>query len=307
MPCDALGDRPATPIQGVTVLELRDVSYGYHDDRLALSHVSVSLRAGERVAVLGENGAGKSTFFLCCIGVLKPESGEILLDGAPVGTSKRDLIRLRSSVGLVFQDPDDQIVSSTVESEIAFGPLNMGLSDGEVRERVREAAGALELEALMERPPHFLSGGEKKRVTIADVLAMRPRVVLLDEPTSSLDPRGTRTLRDTLGALSDAGMAVVVSTHDVDFAYAWADRVLVFNAGRLVADGDARTVFAQRDLLHACHLEIPLLASVADVLREACGHNTPTGDEPRTIEDLPDYMAKLCARSPLTSSAAGPL
>lgn len=276
------------------LLELRGVSYGYQDERLALNGVSVALREGEKVAVLGENGAGKSTFFLCCVGVIRPETGEVLLDGAPVGRKKRDLLKLRSSVGLVFQDPDDQIIASTVESEIAFGPLNMGLDPGEVKQRVRESAQALGLEALMDRPPHFLSGGEKKRVTIADVLAMRPRLVLLDEPTASLDPRGARQLRAALDRLHGEGMAVAVSTHDVDFAYAWADRVLVFSEGRLVADGEAAAVFAQRDLILSCGLELPTLMQAVDAIEAVFGGEAASDlTAPRTMEEFSRYVKEL--------------
>lgn len=278
-----------------TILELRNVSYGYGENRLALNNVSVKFHRGERIAVLGENGAGKSTFFLCCIGVLKPEQGEILLDESPVEWNKRGLVNLRSSVGLVFQDPDDQIVSATVESEIAFGPLNMGLSDEEVRKRVQEAGQALGLEHLMERPPHFLSGGEKKRVTIADVLSMRPRLVLLDEPTASLDPRGSRQLHDALDQLNDAGMTIVLSTHDVNFAYSWADRILVFNKGKLVADDDSVIVLSQSELLKECGLETPILMRVAEVLREKLApvDETIHLKPPRTVEDLPQYLESL--------------
>ncbi len=278
-----------------TILELRNVSYGYGENRLALNNVSVKFHRGERIAVLGENGAGKSTFFLCCIGVLKPEQGEILLDESPVEWNKRGLVNLRSSVGLVFQDPDDQIVSATVESEIAFGPLNMGLSDEEVRKRVQEAGQALGLEHLMERPPHFLSGGEKKRVTIADVLSMRPRLVLLDEPTASLDPRGSRQLHDALDQLNDAGMTIVLSTHDVNFAYSWADRILVFNKGKLVADDDSVIVLSQSELLKECGLETPILMQVAEVLREKLApvNETIHLKPPRTVEDLPQYLESL--------------
>lgn len=276
------------------LLELRNVSFDYGDERKALDGINVALHKGQKIAVLGENGAGKSTFFLCCVGVLAPEHGDILLDGVPIRPRKRDLVKLRSSVGLVFQDPDDQIIASTVASEIAFGPLNMGFDENESRMRAAEAAHWLGLDSLMNRPPHLLSGGEKKRVTIADVLAMRPRIILLDEPTASLDPRGSRQLSDTLSRIADTGATIAVSTHDVDFAYAWADRILVFSEGKIVSDGDPRTVFSQPDLLSACGLEPPLLAMVADALRDA--RETEESDAiqpPRTIEELPRYLKEL--------------
>ena len=218
------------------MLEFQEVSFQYEtgdSDHEALSPLSVTLREGERVAVLGSNGAGKSTFFLLANGVLRPHSGTIRLDGEPVGRRSRDLLRLRRAVGLVFQDPDVQFLAGTVEEEISFGPMNLGLPPDEIRRRVDAAIECLGLDGYRERGPQELSGGEKGRVAIADVLAMEPRLLLLDEPASSLDPAGRALLEQTLGALHEKGMALAVATHDVDFAWRWADRALVFHQGRL--------------------------------------------------------------------------
>lgn len=251
------------------MLEFQEVSFQYETgdgDHEALSPLSVTLREGERVAVLGSNGAGKSTFFLLANGVLRPHSGTIRLDGEPVGRRSRDLLRLRRAVGLVFQDPDVQFLAGTVEEEISFGPMNLGLPPDEIRRRVDAAIECLGLDGYRERGPQELSGGEKGRVAIADVLAMEPRFLLLDEPASSLDPAGRALLEQTLGALHEKGMALAVATHDVDFAWRWADRALVFHQGRLERDAAPAEVFADTALLARCGLEQPLLWRAAAAL-----------------------------------------
>lgn len=251
------------------MLEFQEVSFQYETgdgDHEALSPLSVTLREGERVAVLGSNGAGKSTFFLLANGVLRPHSGTIRLDGEPIGRRSRDLLRLRRAVGLVFQDPDVQFLAGTVEEEISFGPMNLGLPPDEIRRRVDAAIECLGLDGYRERGPQELSGGEKGRVAIADVLAMEPRFLLLDEPASSLDPAGRALLEQTLGALHEKGMALAVATHDVDFAWRWADRALVFHQGNLERDAAPAEIFADTALLARCGLEQPLLWRAAAAL-----------------------------------------
>lgn len=251
------------------MLEFQEVSFQYETgdgDHEALSPLSVTLREGERVAVLGSNGAGKSTFFLLANGVLRPHSGTIRLDGEPVGRRSRDLLRLRRAVGLVFQDPDVQFLAGTVEEEISFGPMNLGLPPDEISRRVDAAIECLGLDGYRERGPQELSGGEKGRVAIADVLAMEPRLLLLDEPASSLDPAGRALLEQTLGALHEKGMALAVATHDVDFAWRWADRALVFHQGRLERDAAPADIFADTALLARCGMEQPLLWRAAAAL-----------------------------------------
>lgn len=248
------------------LLRLDRVSYSYDEERTALQEVSVTLYAGERVAVLGNNGAGKSTFFLCCNGVLPPSNGTILLEGRALGQKKTDRNLLRRAVGLVFQDPDSQLLAGTVEAEISFGPMNLRLAEAEVRARVDSAIERLHLEAFRTRPPHYLSGGEKKRVSIADVLAMEPRLLLLDEPAASLDPANTLLMEENLGRLSKEGLGLVIATHDVNFAWRWAERVLVFQKGRLRADTDPKSVFDDEKLLEECGLQRPILYETGRLL-----------------------------------------
>ena len=225
-----------------TLLSLRDVVFAYPDAPPALDGISLDIRRGERIAVLGNNGAGKSTFFLVCNGILRLQSGTLFSDGKPVEDTKKALTALRRKVGIVFQDADNQIIASTVESEISFGPMNLRLPLSEVEQLVDGAVEQMDLEDYRQRAPQYLSGGEKKRVSIADILAMRPEVILFDEPTASLDPKNTALLEETLEKLSAAGIALVVSTHDVDFAYRFARRVVVFRQGKILADAPADAV-----------------------------------------------------------------
>ena len=251
------------------LLRFEHVSFAYEDGaerRLALKDCSVSIRAGERVAVLGSNGAGKSTFFLLANGVLCPKQGNIFFHGEPVGRKKQELNRLRRGVGLVFQDPDVQILGGTVEEEISFGPMNLALSREEVRRRVDDAVERMHLEALRRRAPQYLSGGEKKRVSIADALAMEPELLLMDEPAASLDPENCRVLEKTLEMLGEQGLALAVATHDVDFAWRWAQRILVFHDGCLAADRTPEEIFSDTALLHTCHLEQPMLFRAANAI-----------------------------------------
>ncbi len=247
------------------VLQVRDLRFSYDGKGQALGGVSLDIRAGERIAVLGPNGAGKSTFFLCLNGVLTPGSGEILLDGKPVGKKERK--RLCERVGIVFQNADDQIIASTVAAEVSFGPMNLRLPKEEVVRRVDHALDYMDLQAFRARPPHELSGGEKKRVTIADILAMESEVILFDEPAASLDPMGEERLEAVLGRLSDEGRTLVISTHDMDFAFRWATRAVVFAGGQVIADGVPDAVFRDAETLLRAHLKPPALLEVFDLLR----------------------------------------
>lgn len=263
------------------ILRFEQVSYAYEEHRNALSDCSVAIHAGEKIAVLGNNGAGKSTFFLLANGVLTPKSGRVMFKEVPVGKRAKERNRLRRGVGLVFQDPDVQLLAGTVEEEISFGPMNLRLPKDEVRRRVDEAIARLHLEDFRLRPPQYLSGGEKKRVSIADVLAMEPELMLLDEPAAGLDPANNRLLERNLEMLEQQGLALAVATHDVNFAWQWASRILVFHDGHLVADDVPEVIFADTPLLERCHLEQPLLYQVGELL------GLP---RPRTMQELEQLL-----------------
>ena len=271
---------------GDIILQVQHLSYGYHPGNPVLKDVSVSVRKGEKVAVMGANGAGKSTFFLNLNGVLQAETGEIFYKGQKTG--KKNLNELRRHVGFVFQDADSQIIASSVQAEVAFGPMNLKLSKEEVRERVDQALEYMDLQDYRSRPPHYLSGGEKKRVSIADIIAMHSEVILFDEPTAALDPLSADMLEEVLEKLSGEGKALLVSTHDVDFAYRWAERVLGFDQGQVIADGEVLSVFQEEAVLERAHLKKPELLTVYEVLLEK--GLIRENSFPRQAEELAEAM-----------------
>lgn len=246
------------------ILQTQGLRYAYDGEKYALQHASLAVRAGERIAVLGSNGAGKSTFFLCLNGVLAPQGGTVSLHGRAVGAKERNL--LREHVGIVFQNADDQIIASTVQAEISFGPMNLRLPKEEVRRRVDRAVDYMALEAFRTRPPHYLSGGEKKRVSIADIIAMESEVILFDEPAASLDPAGTCMLEDVLRRLTEEGKTLLISTHDMDFAFRWADRAVVFCEGEVIADGTPLDVFRNNEIMQRARLRRPAMLDVFESL-----------------------------------------
>ena len=268
------------------ILRLENVSYAYPDGPNAVDSLSVSIEKGERVAVLGRNGAGKSTFFLLCNGVLEPDTGAIFCAGQAVTRKKKDLLELRRRVGIVFQEAENQILAVTVGGEVSFGPLNLGLSLPEVERRTAGALASMGLEGYAQRSPQYLSGGEKKRVTIADILAMEPDVILLDEPTSSLDPENVTRLEEILDRLTEAGIALLVSTHDVDFAARFARRGLVFTKGKLAKDASMEEIFADDPLLEQAGLRKPWLWQAAEAARPGLERY------PLTMEQYRQWLSK---------------
>jgi cobalt/nickel transport system ATP-binding protein len=257
---DRATERAVTPTAvgpGEPLFDLRDVGYTYSSKQVALDGVTLSIWPGERVALLGANGSGKSTLLKLLDGVVGPTSGSIKalgLDIAAVAAGE-DGFHFHRQVGLVFQDPDIQLFSATVLDDVAFGPLQLGLTREEVQERCDDALADMGIAHLADRAPFELSGGEKKRAAIASVLSLRPDVILLDEPTASLDPRTKWVLVDLIGRLSAAGRTLVVATHELDIVPLIADRVVVLNEqGKVVADGSPAVILADRDLLVAANL-----------------------------------------------------
>lgn len=230
-----------------------NLSHSYPGGHPALQSVSFAIASGESVAVVGPNGAGKTTLFLCLCGVLATKPGMASIHGLdPANPAERK--RLPGVVQIVFQNPDDQIFNATVFDDVAFGPLNLGLPPEGVRVRVTEALGRVGLAGLEERVPFHLSGGEKRRVALAGVLAMRPDVLLLDEPSMYLDPRGRREL---IRLLQDLGGTRLIASHDLEFVLETCSRVLLLDGGKLIADGPARSVLADAALMEAHGLEVP--------------------------------------------------
>jgi len=227
------------------LLTLNNVSYRYPDGTSALNDCSLTIRKGTRTTVLGANGAGKTTMFLHLNGILRPTTGQVQWQENPLDYSRGGMRKLRSQVGMVFQNPDSQLFSASVREDISFGPMNLGLPEKVVRERVEEALLAVGMTGAADKPVHNLSYGQKKRVCIAGVLAMQPEVLVLDEPMAGLDAAMQEELTAVLECLHGAGMTIVIATHDLDFAYGWADEAIVLQNGRRLAQGCAAEILLQ--------------------------------------------------------------
>lgn len=240
-----------------TLLELQGVSYRYPDGSVGLDGCSLSIPRGSRTALLGANGAGKTTLFLHLNGIIRPQSGTVFYCGAPLDYSRQGLHRLRSKVGLVFQNPDNQLFSASVREDISFGPMNLGLEKDTVKNRVEEALHAVGMTACAEKPVHNLSYGQKKRVCIAGVLAMRPEILIMDEPMAGLDIRMQKELMALLNKLHDQGITILMSTHDIDFANAWSDHICLMSQGTSVITCTTSELAEKRHLLD--QYELPLL------------------------------------------------
>lgn len=249
-----------------TIIEIKNLKYAYTSDKPALRGIDVTIGKGERIAVIGSNGAGKSTFFLNLNGVLTPDSGEIYFKGQKLTRDKKDLNTLRKSIGIVFQDADNQIIASTVMGEVSFGPMNLKLPREEVVRRVDEALEYMNITDFKDRPPHYLSGGEKKRITIADIIAMHSEVIVFDEPTAALDPLNAEMLEEVLEKLSTQEKTMLISTHDVDFAYRWAERALVFCDGQIIADAPPAEIFNDAEILRRANLKKPMMLEVYNAM-----------------------------------------
>lgn len=253
-------------------IEVKDLVYTYSkgqgDDNLcpAIDHVSIEIKRGEYIAIAGSNGSGKSTLARCLNGLLLPTEGKILVDG--MDTNDDDLIwDIRKKIGMVFQNPDNQIVSSMVEDEVAFGPENIGIENPELRKRVDNALKSVGMYEYRNREAHKLSGGQKQRIAIAGAVAMRPDCIVFDEPTAMLDPKGRSQVMKVIRELNDQGITIILITHFME-EVAEADRVLVMKSGKLLADSVPEDVFADTNLIESAGLEIPAAVLLRNELIE---------------------------------------
>lgn len=244
------------------VLELKDVSYTYPDGTVAIQNLSFSMLTGDKIGILGPNGAGKSTLLKIIAGLIFPRSGSVLIEGELLTKKNSDVLRRR--MGFLFQDPDDQIFMPRVWDDVAFGPINLDLPENEVNARVRESLQKVHLEGMEDRVPHHMSYGEKKRIAIAGVLAMAPEILLLDEPTSNLDPRGRAELIEILRSLDNT---MIIATHDVNLASMMVEKALVLNK-RKMAEGTLREIFSQAKLLDQANLDVPEITKLFLTLEE---------------------------------------
>ncbi|MEY9814996.1 energy-coupling factor ABC transporter ATP-binding protein [Streptomyces albogriseolus] len=271
-------------MSGSVLVALRDVSFAYEDGPPVFTGLDFEVREGRALALLGRNGSGKTTLMRLLSGGLRPHDGELLLSGRAVRHDRKGLTVLRTTVQLVVQDPDDQLFAASVGQDVSFGPLNLGLPDAEVRVRIAEALEALDIAALADRPTHLLSYGQRKRTAIAGAVAMRPRVLILDEPTAGLDPDGQERLLATLDGLRASGTTVVMATHDVDLALRWADDAALLTPSG-VHTGPVAETLSRRDLLTAAGLRLPWGVAAGLFLR-ARGPAGGTDAGPRTPEEL---------------------
>jgi len=251
-PASAVAPPPPSAVVAPPILELRDLCYSYPDGTVALRGLTLQLAPGEKLALVGPNGAGKSTLLLHLNGVLRSPNGAVLIDGAPIDDAT--VRRVRARVGMVFQDPDDQLFSPSVYDDVAFGPLHMGVDEAEVRARVARALDQVGMAGFERRMPHHISLGQRKRVAIATVLSMDPELLALDEPSAGLDPRARRSL---VGLLRTLPQAMVVSTHDMRMAAEVFPRIVVLYEGQIAYDGPTAPFLADEAQLDHYGLERP--------------------------------------------------
>lgn len=276
----------------MNIIETRDMSFAYNDEVLALNKVNVSIEKGKVTAFLGGNGAGKSTLFLNINGVLKPKSGSCYFNGEKVIYNKQGIRKLRESVGIVFQDPNDQLFSASVRNDIAFGALNKGIDPKIVGTMVEDVAKRVDIVELLDKPTHALSFGQKKRVAVAGVLIMEPKVIILDEPTAGLDPSGTTELLKLLMELGSAkDVAIVISTHDVDLVPLYCDFAYVMNRGEVVFGGSTAQLLENPEILRANKLRLPRIAHLMEIMVNEDG--LPLSKEAATISKARESIMKM--------------
>lgn len=273
------------------IIRLDDVSFAYIGEgskqTQALQDVSLTIEQGEFVAIIGRNGSGKSTLAKHLNAILTPTSGEVWVDGISTKDDSR-VFDIRQVAGMVFQNPDNQLVATIVEEDVAFGPENLGVESAEIRRRVDDALRLVGMSAYAQHAPHLLSGGQKQRVAIAGVLAMHPKILIMDESTAMLDPVGRREVIETALSLNRRGkMTIVLITHQMDEAVQ-ADRVVVMSAGRIMLQGTSREVFQQIDLLRELGLDVPQVTSLA---KELSAEGIPLPVDLLTVEEL---VSRLC-------------
>ena len=256
----------------MNAIEAESLTYVYEDGTKALSDLRLTAAEGEITGILGANGAGKSTLFLCLNGVLRPTGGTVRVGGSPVSYDRKGLQNLRQQVGIVFQDPDDQLFSADVYRDISFGAVNLGLPESEVRARVERAMERTGVMALKDKPTHALSFGQKKRVAIAGVLVMRPKVLILDEPTAGLDPEGVADILKLCREFQrDLGMTILLATHDIDLVPLYCDRAYIMAEGRMAACGTPEELFRDPALLRENHLRLPRISHLMEILHNEDG------------------------------------
>lgn len=275
------------------ILKAENLYYSYDDEKShSLNGLSLEIERGKKVAFMGANGSGKSTFFLCCNGIHRPSNGKIYLNGKPVDYSKKGLLDLRQRVGIVFQDPDNQLFSASVYQEISFGILNLGVPENQAKEEVEKVIRDLEITSFRHKPTHALSGGQKKQVSIADILVMHPEIIILDEPAAALDPKHTQMVNAIVDEMTENQITVLMSTHDVDYAYEWADQIFLLKDGQVLSQGKPSEVFTDHAALAATNLRPPM---VLEVFHRLCqkGILDDALPLPKSLKTLETYIEEI--------------
>ena len=271
-------------------LETKNLSFTYHDGTEALKNVNIQIKKGEKIAIMGPNGAGKSTLFSHFNGLTEPTSGHVEVEDEKIIFEREELLKVRQKVGIVFQDPNDQLFAPTVKEDVAFGPMNLGLEYEEVKKRIKESLEMVGMSGFEDKTPHHLSGGQQKRVAIAGIVAMRPDIMILDEPTAGLDPEGVDKVLDILDNLNKEGMSIVISSHDIEMVNQFADKIFVLYNGEIIAEGDKNQIFSDKELLKKAHLKAPITTEILYNLKEK-GLDVDTGKI--TIDEVTDEILKL--------------
>ena len=239
---------------------------------------------------MGANGSGKSTFFLCCNGINCPSSGTIYFHGQPLDYSRKGLLNLRQKIGIIFQDPDNQLFCASVYQEISFGLLNLGFSMEKAKEIVDEIVCEMEITPYKNKPTHSLSGGQKKQVSIADILVMKPEIIIMDEPASALDPKHTRLVNQEVDKMTQQGITVMMATHDINYAFDWADEIILLKEGKVLAQGTPMEIFSQESLLQETNLEQPAALKLFQTLCKK-GILDASLPVPRNLDCLERYLS----------------
>lgn len=250
-------------------LSTENLSFTYPDGTRALKNINIEIEKGEKVAIIGPNGAGKSTLFSHFNGLTEPTSGCVKIEGKPISFEKDELLKVRQKVGIVFQDPNDQLFAPTVKEDIAFGPMNLGLSYDEVEKRVEDALKMVGMENYEDKTPHHLSGGQQKRIAIAGIIAMKPELMILDEPTAGLDPDGVEKVLNIMNQLNKEGMTLIISSHDIDMISKYADKIFVLYNGEIIESGNKNKIFSDMELLKKAHLRTPITTEILYNLKES--------------------------------------
>lgn len=250
-------------------LSTENLSFTYPDGTRALKNINMEIEKGEKVAIIGPNGAGKSTLFSHFNGLTEPTSGCVKIEGKPISFEKDELLKVRQKVGIVFQDPNDQLFAPTVKEDIAFGPMNLGLSYDEVEKRVEDALKMVGMENYEDKTPHHLSGGQQKRIAIAGIIAMKPELMILDEPTAGLDPDGVEKVLNIMNQLNEEGMTLIISSHDIDMISKYADKIFVLYNGEIIESGNKNKIFSDMELLKKAHLRTPITTEILYNLKES--------------------------------------